>query len=221
MKGNVYFFSDKEYISKEEVLNKIGIRGRRAMELAELKLPILPGFVIDAEIASDLADMPIKKHLKSFFKKVEAGTGKYFGDPGNPMLAKIVISPSLVITHYPTLHNYGLTDSTLPGFVKYVGENFGHHEVQFLCKGTLEIEARIAELEKKAKYAASIRQAADKLDRQLSSKMSARERDASVREIVPLLPEGFFSGDAYDQLELALQRLHTGDDIPGVEIAAG
>jgi pyruvate,orthophosphate dikinase len=207
MKRNVYFFSDKVYISKEEVLNKIGIRGRRAMELAELKLPILPGFVIDAEIASDLAEMSIKKHLQSFFKKLEAGTGKYFGDPDNPMLVKIVISPSLVITHYPTLHNYGLTDSTLPGFVKFVGENFGHHEVQFLCKGSLEIEARIAELEKKEKYAASIRQAADKLDKQLSSKMSARERDASVKEIVPLLPEGFFSGDAYDQLEIALQRI--------------
>ncbi|UCF97136.1 MAG: pyruvate, phosphate dikinase [Spirochaetaceae bacterium] len=207
MKRNVYFFSDKEYVTKEEILNKIGIRGRRAMELAELQLPILPGFLIDAEIASDLAEATIKSHLQGFFKKLEAGTGKRFGNPNNPMLVKIVISPSLVITHYPTLHNYGLTDSTLPGFVKFVGENFGHHEVQFLCKGTLEIEARIAELEDKEKYAQRIRQAADKLDKQLSSKMSARERDASVKEILPLLPEGFFSGDAYDQLEIAIQRI--------------
>jgi pyruvate,orthophosphate dikinase len=207
VKRNVYFFSDQEFINKEEVLNKIGIRGRRAMELAELKLPILPGFVIDAEVASDLADMQLKSQLQSFFKKLEEGTGKRFGDPENPMLVKIVISPSLVITHYPTLHNYGLTDSTLPGFVKFVGENFGHHEVQFLCKGSLEIEARIAELEQKEKYAQRIRQEADTMDRHLSSRMSARERDASVREIVPLLPEGFFSGNAYDQLEIALKRI--------------
>jgi pyruvate,orthophosphate dikinase len=207
MKRNVYFFSDKEYVSKEEVLDKIGIRGRRAMELAELKLPILPGFVIDAEIASDLADISMKPHLQSFFKKLEAGTGKKFGDTENPMLVKIVISPSLVITHYPTLHNYGLTDGTMPGFVKFVGENFGHHEAQFLCKGCLEIEARIAELENKEKYALNIRRAADKLDKQLSGKMSAKERDASVREVVPLLPEGFFSGDVYDQLEIALKRI--------------
>ena len=40
MKRNVYFFGDKEYVTKEEVLTKIGIRGRRAMELAELNLPI-------------------------------------------------------------------------------------------------------------------------------------------------------------------------------------
>ena len=207
MKRNVYFFGDKEYVTKEEVLTKIGIRGRRAMELAELNLPILPGFVIDAEVASDLAEMPIKSHLQSFFKKLEAGTGKRFGDLDNPMLVKIVISPSLVITHYPTLHNYGLTDSTLPGFVKFVGENFGHHEVQFLCKGNLAIEARIAELENKEKYSQRIRQAAGRLDKHLSSKMSARQRDASVREVTPLLPEGFFSGDAYDQLEIALKRI--------------
>ena len=207
MKRNIYFFSDKEFVNKEEVLNKIGIRGRRAMELAELELPILPGFLIDADVASDLAEMHLKGQLQGFFKKLEAGTGKRFGDPDNPMLVKIVISPSLVITHYPTLHNYGLTENTLPGFMKFVGENFGHHEAQFLCKGILEIETRVAELENKEKYAQSIRKAADKLDKQLSSKMSARERDASVKEVLPLLPDGFFSGDAYDQLEIALKRI--------------
>jgi pyruvate,orthophosphate dikinase len=207
MKRSVYFFSDKEFVNKEEVLNKIGIRGRRAMELAELELPILPGFIIDADVASDLAEMHLKSQLQGFFKKLEAGTGKRFGDLDNPMLVKIVISPSLVITHYPTLHNYGLTDNTLPGFMKFVGENFGHHEAQFLCKGILEIETRIAELENKQKYAESIRQAADKLDKHLFSKMSARERDASVKDIIPLLPDGFFSGDAYDQLEIALKRI--------------
>ena len=65
------------------------------------------------------------------------------------MLLKIVISPNLVITHYPTLHNFGLTDETLPGFVAYVGENFGYHELQYLVRGMLDIEKRIAELEKR------------------------------------------------------------------------
>jgi pyruvate,orthophosphate dikinase len=207
MKRNVYFFSEKEFVNKEDVLNKIGIRGRRAMELAELKLPILPGFVIDCEAASDLSPVALKSHLQGFVKKLEAGTGKRFDDPDNPMLVKIVISPSLVITQYPTLHNFGLTDNTLPGFMKFVGENFGHHEVQFLCKGMLEIEARIAELENDEKLAQQIRKAASRLDRQLSGKLTAREREASVKEIQPLLPDGFFSGDAYDQLEIALKRI--------------
>ena len=46
MNKQVYFFSESEYTSKETVQEMIGIRGRAAMELAALKLPILPGFVI-------------------------------------------------------------------------------------------------------------------------------------------------------------------------------
>jgi len=104
--------------------------------------------------------------LKGFFKKLEAGTGKKFNDPTNPMLVKIVISPSLVITHYPTLHNYGLTESTLKGFIKFVGENFGKHEVQFLIRGNLEIEARIAELEERDKDLKTIKAAIAALNKE-------------------------------------------------------
>jgi pyruvate,orthophosphate dikinase len=207
MKRNVFFFSGNEFISREDILNKIGIRGRRAMELASLKLPLLPGFVIDSEITSELEPLSLKPHLTGFFKKLEAGTGKRFDDPANPMLLKIVISPSLVITHYPTLHNYGLTEASLPGFVKFVGENFAWHEVQFLCRGSLEIEARIAELENREADLKQIRAAIDRLDTELSAKMSAGERKKSVLATLPLLPKGFFDRGAYDQMEIALKRV--------------
>ena len=207
MKRNVYFFSEQEFISREEILEKIGIRGRGAMELAALKLPILPGFVIDSEITSELGPLSLKPELSVFFRKLEAGTQKRFDDPDNPMLLKIVISPSLVITHYPTLHNYGLTEGTLPGFVKFVGANFAWHEVQFLCRGTLEVEARIAELEQRPKDVQRVKQAIDRLDGELSRKMDAGEREKSVRATLPLLPQGFFSLGAYDQMEIALKRV--------------
>jgi len=207
MKANIYFFSEKEYVDREEVLQKIGIRGRRAMELAELGLPILPGFVIDSEISSNLKAVSLRPQLQALFKKLEVGTGKRFDDSDNPMLLKVVVSPSLVITHYPTLHNYGLTDATLPGFVKYVGDNFGRHEMQYLCRGNLEIELRIAELEGREKDAKKVKEAIEKLDKQLSGKMSPAEREASVRAVAGLLPKGFFSGDAYDQIEIALKRI--------------
>ncbi len=207
MKSNVHFFSESQYISRQEVLDKIGIRGRRAMELASLQLPILPGFVIDSEIASDLGSRELAGPLKSFFKKLEAGTGKKFGDPENPMLVKIVVSPSLVITNYPTLHNYGLTEKTLEGFMGFVGENFGQHETQFLCRGNLEIEARIAELEEREADLEKIKAAIGTLDKQLSDKMTAAGRAESVKSVLPLLPKGFFARDAYGQLELALKRI--------------
>ena len=207
MKKHVYFFSENESIAKEEVLEKIGIRGRRAMELAALALPILPGFIIDTEITSELEEWELEPQLRGFFRKLESAAGKRFGDPDNPMLVKIVLSPSLVITTYPTLHNYGLTEGTLPGFIKFVGENFGRHELQFLCKGSLEVEARIAELEKREKDLTRIKAAIVALEKELAGDSGARERAKSIAEVLPLLPKGFCSGSAYQQLELALKRI--------------
>jgi len=211
MKNYVHFFSENEFVAKERILEKIGIRGRRAMELAALKLPILPGFIIDAEIAAQLEEVSLEPQLQAFFKKLETGTGKRFSDPENPMLVKIVISPNLVIATYPTLHNYGLTENTLKGFIPFVGEKFAYHEVQFLIRGNLEIEARIAELEERPKDLAALKEAMAKLDKELTANLSTAERAKSLRRYLPLLPEGFFSGgksaDGYGQLEIALKRI--------------
>ena len=138
MKKNIHYFSKSDFISKENILEKIGIRGRRAMELASLNLPILPGFVIDADISSHLDKYEIVEDIKPFFSNISSLTGKQYNSPDNPMLIKVVISPNLVIATYPTLHNFGLSDKTIPGFAKYVGENFCYHEVQFLIKGFLD-----------------------------------------------------------------------------------
>ena len=95
------------------------------------------------------------------------------------MLVKIVISPNLVIASYPTLHNFGLTEKTLPGFNRYVGENFGWHELQFLARGSLEIEMAIAELEDKEKDEKALKQAIKELDVELNSSVDAKKRKAS------------------------------------------
>jgi len=52
MKKNIHFFDQGEANVKPPILERIGIRGRLAMELADLDLPILPGFVIDADVAA-------------------------------------------------------------------------------------------------------------------------------------------------------------------------
>ena len=65
--------------------------------------------------------------------------------------------------HYPALHNFGLTDNTISGFTKFVGKEFGYHEVLFLIKGFLEIEIKIAELEKRNKDEADLKNKIKKL----------------------------------------------------------
>ena len=176
------------------------------MELADLDLPILPGFLIDADVAAHLEDFDIWAALRPWFDRLAKLTGKTFGDADNPMLVKIVISPNLVIASYPTLHNFGLTDKTLPGFVRYVGENFGWHEQQFLTMGNLEIELAIAELEEKEKDVKTITQAIKDLGKGLDSDMDAKKRKEFLERYKAMLPAGFFK-DPFDQLEIALKRI--------------
>ena len=206
MKKNIHFFDQGEATTKPQVLDRIGIRGRLAMELADLDLPILPGFIIDADVAAHLADFDIWGALRPWMDRLAKLTGKAFGDQENPMLVKIVVSPNLVIASYPTMHNFGLTDKTLPGFNRFVGENFGWHELQFLTRGSLEIEMAIAELENNEKEAKSLKQAIKELDTELNSEMDAKKRKASIERYKAMLPKGYFM-DPFDQLEIALKRI--------------
>ncbi len=206
MKKNIHFFDQGEANVKPQVLERIGIRGRLAMELADLDLPILPGFIIDAEVAAHLKDYDIWAALSPWLDRLAKLTGKSFGDVENPMLVKIVISPNLVIASYPTLHNFGLTDTTVPGFNHYVGENFGWHEMQFLTSGSLEIELAIAELENREKDAKAIKQTIKELGAELSSERDSKKRKESVARCMKMLPEGYFA-DPMDQLVIALKRI--------------
>lgn len=206
MKNNIHFFSADQTSKKDEILEKIGVRGRLAMELSALKLPILPGFVIDGDVASDLEEVSVKSDLKKGISKIETIRGRKFGDPDNPMLVKIVISPSIVIATSPTLHNYGLTDKTIEGFNKFVGPNFGYHEVLFLIKGSLTIEARIAEFEERESDLKKFEAAIAEVGKELGSEMSIDKMKKSIEKYKTLLPEGFFD-ESYTQLEIAIQRI--------------
>ena len=146
---SIHYFSEKETVGKKIDKNLLGIRGRQANEFAELGLPILPGFIIDAGLMPDLKKINVEKEILPYLEKCGKETGKYFGDPSRPMLIKLVISPNLAIANYPTLHNFGLAKNTFAGFARGVGEKFAAHEVYFLLKGVLSIEKQCAELEER------------------------------------------------------------------------
>lgn len=203
MRENIHPFSQNNFTDNDEVLDKIGIRGKQAMDFAKLDLPILPGFIIDGEIAAHLNDLDLSSVLQDYFKNIETITKKKFNDAKNPLLIKIVVSPNLAIVHYPTLHNYGLTEETIPGFNSYVGNNFGYHEVLFLIKGCLEIELKIAELEEDEKKIKSLGTAMESLSKDMKS---GKEFKKSFEKYKSYLHEDFFS-DAYTQLEIILKRI--------------
>ncbi len=206
MKENIHFFSQSDFPKDSDIMDNLGIRGRQAIDFASLKLPILPGFIIDSEMAAKLEDVDLVPLLKEFMKKNEKYTKKEYGNPDKIMLVKIVISPNLAIVHYPTLHNYGLTEGTVEGFSQFVGENFCFNEQQFLIRGSLEIESRLAELEKRPKDMDLIEKAIKDLDKEMDKGIPKAQRENSLERYKAILPEGFFS-EPYKQLEIALKRI--------------
>ena len=146
--NNIHFFNSKETVGKKVDKNLLGIRGRQANEFAELKLPILPGIIIDASVVQDIGDANIYSEIAPYLSKFGTEVKKTYGDDESPLLLKLVISPNMLITSYPTLHNFGLTKDTVIGFQENVGEDFAASEVLFLLNGILTVVLKIEELEK-------------------------------------------------------------------------
>jgi len=217
MNSNIHFFSQNDIIPSKIKPELLGIRGRQANEFAELAFPILPGIILDTEIASELNPKAIKKDILDLLGKCAKLAGKNFGDKENPMLLKIVISSNLAITTYPALHNFGLVKPSIDGFAKWVGADFAANEVLFLIRGMMVIQERIKELENKPKEKEEIREKlkAIKLllgmkgpSNELHEKNSApppKKKSAKeyMDEYAKYFPAGFFE-DAESQLLITL-----------------
>ncbi|MDR2048440.1 MAG: pyruvate, phosphate dikinase [Treponema sp.] len=216
MDNRIHFFSQIDVIPQKVEPELLGIRGRQANEFAELGFPILPGFIIDTTLASEINPQAIKKDVFSLLGKCAGIVGKTYGDPDNPMLLKVVISPNLAVSTYPTLHNFGLAKPVIDGFAGWVGKDFAVHEVLFLIRGMLKIEERIKELEEKTKELQEIGKALEFLDAALgitgpSNELGKKQKAVKISksaeeymdEFAKFFPKGFFE-TAEDQLLITL-----------------
>ncbi len=148
---NIHFFNHNTTVNKNVDKTLLGIRGRQANEFAELKLPILPGVIIDASVMQDLKDAKVYSELEKYLDIFSKDVKKAYGDEENPLLLKLVVSPNMQIANYPTLHNFGLTKTTSIGFQEKVGQEFAANEVLFLLNGILTVAYKVAELEEDSK----------------------------------------------------------------------
>ncbi|GAB6090657.1 putative PEP-binding protein [Spirochaeta dissipatitropha] len=164
--------------STQKIDQPIGSRGERAVSLAELDMPICPGFVIPNEGVKLCAEDPRKaaELLRQSVGEVEKALRKQLGGGEAPLLLKVVESPMLnVQSSLPSVHHIGLTDSTVDFVAEMTGEKFAYGEYAFLLRSILQAalkggpdETRTAELNsyldalKKAKTKASIIKAIDK-----------------------------------------------------------
>ena len=221
MDARIHFFSQKDIISQKVNPELLGIRGRQANEFAELGFPILPGMILDTELASELDIKAIKKDVFELMGKCNKIVGKTFGDNENPMLLKVIISSNMAISTYPTLHNFGLVRPTIDGFAKWVGADFAANEVLFLLNGMMMIEERILELEGKEKEKEEVSARIRLLKRMLGIKGPSNELHGEedktplpkkksaleyMNEYAKYFPEGFFD-NAESQLLITLNEI--------------
>ena len=206
LSNNIHFFNSKETVNTKVDKNLLGIRGRQANEFAELKLPILPGLIIDSSVMQDLSEAEVFPELVPFLKKFSKEVQKVYGDAENPLLLKLVVSPNMLIANYPTLHNFGLTKDTVVGFQENVGEDFAANEVYFLLNGILNITHKIAELEEDTKKAASLDKILKEIKQILKSGKKMPTPIKIMNEYAEYLPEDFFE-NAEVQLEESIKMI--------------
>ncbi len=131
---NIIFFNDKLNNIDEIDSSKIGIRGRRAVELAGMALPIVPGFIIDSELTKNLSQVNIKDRIQTYISQIEKDMNKQFGDTKKPLMLKVVLSSDLNVPFFPSIHNIGMNDETVEGFAQFTNSSFAYGEYLYLMR---------------------------------------------------------------------------------------
>ena len=125
----VYAFGGGKAEGKSEMKNLLGGKGANLAEMANLGLPVPPGFTITTEVCTYYYTnkQQYPKELKSQIEKalIQVGkiTGKVFGDKVNPLLVSVrsgarASMPGMM----DTVLNLGLNDETVEALAKKSGD---------------------------------------------------------------------------------------------------
>ncbi len=214
MKDHIIFFeAGKNAKSADLLQDSVGVRGKQILELAELGLPIPPGFILSKEVASTFKDNDLQVEIQKQLKIVNTKMGKSYGDIKVPLLLKLVISPPLQISSYPSIHNVGLTQKTLMGFATNTSNIFAIGEFLFLMKGVLDLELKILSVKDdkvlRTKIEKAVKEYADLRKKPpVADKLESLEKSFSLLSApgAALFPKDFFI-DPMVQLNHLLMRI--------------
>src|SRR6516225_4528575 len=125
----VFTFGDGKAEGKAELRDLLGGKGANLAEMANLGLPVPPGFTIPTSVCTYFYahDKTYPKELKAQVEKaldhVGKLTGKVFGDPKNPLLVSVrsgarASMPGMM----DTVLNLGLNDQTVEALAEMSGD---------------------------------------------------------------------------------------------------
>ena len=124
----VYFFGGGKAEGSAKMKELLGGKGANLAEMANLGLPVPPGFTITTEVCmlflKNKHKYPdgLKKKVEDSLKAVERIMERQFGDPANPLLVSVrsgarASMPGMM----ETVLNVGLTSKTIPRLIKLTG----------------------------------------------------------------------------------------------------
>jgi pyruvate, orthophosphate dikinase len=128
-KQYVYNFSGGSAEGDASMKNLLGGKGANLAEMANIGLPVPPGFTISTEVCTYYYDHEktypqdlFEKDIPEALKKIEEALGKQFGDPENPLLVSVrsgarASMPGMM----DTILNLGLNEKTVAGLAKKSG----------------------------------------------------------------------------------------------------
>lgn len=127
-KKYVYYFGKNGADGKAEMKNELGGKGANLAEMANLKLPVPPGFTITTEMCTvyyqnnGIFPQELEKQVMEALKKVEEETGMKFGDTQNPLLVSVRSGArSSMPGMMETVLNVGLNNTTREALIKKTG----------------------------------------------------------------------------------------------------
>ncbi len=119
----VYFFGNGRADGSAAMRDILGGKGAGLAEMANLGLPVPPGFTISAKLCVSYVETGsfpdgLREEVERHLKQLEQATGKKFGSPENPLLVSVrsgaaVSMPGMM----ETILNLGLNDETVRGLL--------------------------------------------------------------------------------------------------------
>ncbi len=137
----IYYFGGGKAEGNRDMKELLGGKGAGLAEMSNIGIPVPPGFTITTGVCTEYNQggkkLPkgLDKEIAAAMKKVEALTGKRFGDPRNPLLVSVrsgarVSMPGMM----DTVLNLGLNDETAAGLaVRSGNERFAWDSYRRFC----------------------------------------------------------------------------------------
>ncbi len=127
LERHVYFFGPGRADGSAAMRDVLGGKGARLAEMANLGLPVPPGFTISARLCIQYLERStfppsLREEVDRHLKQLEQAAGKRFGDPAQPLLVSVrsgaaVSMPGMM----ETILNLGLNDDTVQGLIAASG----------------------------------------------------------------------------------------------------